>query len=74
MTLAGIEMSSDFAGGIQVVQGNPSLGPNETYVVRGSRNESLFSLGQVIDVPIQVSRFPLSPVTIHRNLRAIEMR
>jgi len=68
MTLAGIEMSSEYAKGIEVVQGNPSLGPNETYVVRGSRNESLFSLGQVIDVPIQVSRLLQPPITIHRNL------
>jgi ABC-type lipoprotein release transport system permease subunit len=68
MTLAGIEMSSELAVGIQVLSGSLSLGPNETYVVRGSENESLFSLGQVIDVPIQVSRFLLPPLTIHRNL------
>jgi ABC-type lipoprotein release transport system permease subunit len=68
MTLAGIEMSSEFAAGIQLLQGNSVLGPNETYVVGGSRNESLFSIGQVIDVPVSVSRPFLPPITIHRNL------
>ena len=68
MTLAGIEMSSEFGKGVQLVSGNSTLGPNETYVVSGSRNESLFSIGQVIDVPITVS-IPLQPPTIiHRNL------
>ena len=68
MTLAGIEMSSEFAKGIQLVSGNSTLGSNETYVVSGSRNESLFSIGQVIDVPITVS-IPLQPsIIIHRNL------
>ncbi|MFW9958869.1 MAG: ABC transporter permease [Candidatus Odinarchaeota archaeon] len=68
MTLAAIEMSSDFASNIQVIQGSSSLGPNETYVVRGSLNESLFSLGEVIDIQITVSRLFLPPITIHRNL------
>jgi ABC-type lipoprotein release transport system permease subunit len=68
MTLAGIEMSSQFANGVQLLEGSPVLGPNETYVVSGSRNESLFSLGQVIDVPITVSRPLLPPIILHRNL------
>jgi ABC-type lipoprotein release transport system permease subunit len=68
MTLAAIEMSSEFASNMLVIQGNSSLGPNEAYVVRGSMNESLFSLGQVIDVQVSVSRLFLPPIVIHRNI------
>jgi len=71
MTVAAIEMSSDLASGIQVLQGSFSLGPNETYVVRGSKNESLFSLGQVLEVQIRVSRLFMPPQTIARNLTVV---
>ncbi|TFG28670.1 ABC transporter permease [Candidatus Thorarchaeota archaeon] len=68
MTLAGIMMDSDLASQIHVVLGNLSLGPNEIYVVQGSENESLFSLGQIIEVNISVSRGFFSPYIITRNL------
>jgi ABC-type lipoprotein release transport system permease subunit len=68
MTLVGIEASSAYTSGMQVLQGSLTLGPNETYVVRGSRNESLFSLGQTIEVKIAVSRMFLPPVILSRNL------
>ncbi|TFG34562.1 ABC transporter permease [Candidatus Thorarchaeota archaeon] len=68
MTLAAIQMDSELADGIQVVSGSLSLGPNQTYVVQGSENESLFSLGQEIEVNITVSRGFLTPYIIQRNL------
>ncbi|MHA1136139.1 MAG: FtsX-like permease family protein [Candidatus Thorarchaeota archaeon] len=72
MTLAAIQSSSDLAAGIQVLSGNLELGANETYVVRGSENESLFEMGQVIQVSVTVSRvFPNMPVSIERNLTVV---
>ncbi|MHA1577760.1 MAG: hypothetical protein ACTSU3_10405, partial [Candidatus Thorarchaeota archaeon] len=72
MTLAAIQSSSDIAAGIQVLSGNLELGANETYVVRGSENESLFEMGQVIEVSITVNRiFPLPHITIERNLTVV---
>ncbi|MHA1851869.1 MAG: FtsX-like permease family protein [Candidatus Thorarchaeota archaeon] len=72
MTLAAIQSSSDLAAGIQVLSGNLELGANETYVVRGSENESLFEMGQVIEVSVTVSRmFPNLPITIERNLTVV---
>lgn len=71
MTLVGINMSSQYAQDLQVLQGNLSLGANETYVVRGSRNESLFSIGQTVDVQVNVARLLMPPVTIHRNLTVV---
>ncbi|MFO7837559.1 MAG: FtsX-like permease family protein [Candidatus Thorarchaeota archaeon] len=50
----GLEWDSNMAQGIQVVSGATSLGPNETYVIQGSQNESLFEIGQEITVPISV--------------------
>ncbi len=71
MTIAGVQISSALGSGIQVLQGSFSLGPNETYVVRGSENESLFSLGQVIEVPIRVGRLFMPPLVIYRNLTVV---
>lgn len=73
MTLAAIQSSSELAAGIQVLgQGNLELGANETYVVRGSENESLFEMGQIIEVSVSVFRvFPLLPITIERNLTVV---
>ncbi|TFG99239.1 ABC transporter permease [Candidatus Thorarchaeota archaeon] len=73
MTLAAIQWSSDIAAGIQVLGNGPlELGANETYVVRGSENESLFEMGQIIEISVTVSRvFPLLPITIERNLTVV---
>ena len=71
MTLAGIESSTPLMSGIQVLTGSLALGANETYVVRGSANESLFELGQEVEVAIGVSRGFLPPYTIHRNLTVV---
>ena len=68
MTLAGIEMSSALTTGLQLISGRSSLGPNETYIVAGSTNESAFSLDQVIAVEIVVNNFPFPNTIIHRNL------
>jgi ABC-type antimicrobial peptide transport system permease subunit len=67
-TLAGVELDSEFAAEMQLISGRSSLGPNETYVVSGSRNESLFALDQVVEVNVTVSRGFLSPYIIERNL------
>ncbi|MBY8998510.1 MAG: FtsX-like permease family protein [Candidatus Thorarchaeota archaeon] len=67
MTLAGIDMSSDLTTGLQLISGRPTLGPNETYIVSGSANESLFSLDQIVEVEIVVYNFPF-PSIIRRNL------
>jgi len=67
-TLAGVELESEFSAGIQLISGRTSLGPNETYIVSGSRNESLFSLDEVVEVNITVSRGYLQPYIIERNL------
>jgi len=50
----GIEWNSLFTRGFVVLSGNDTLGANETYIVSGSTNESLFSIGEVIPVPISV--------------------
>ena len=71
MTIAGIQMDSALGFGIQVLQGNLSLGANETYVVRGSENESLFSIGEVVEVPIRVGRLFMPPTIIYRNLTVV---
>ncbi|MFX1561492.1 MAG: hypothetical protein ACFFBL_12955, partial [Promethearchaeota archaeon] len=66
MTLAGIEMSSPLTTGMQLISGRSSLGPNETYIVLGSANESLFALDQVVEVEVVVKGFPF-PSIIRRN-------
>ncbi|MBN2230131.1 MAG: FtsX-like permease family protein [Candidatus Thorarchaeota archaeon] len=71
MTLAGIQTDSDLASGLQVISGSSTLGPNETYVVQGSENESLFSLGQVIEVEVSVNRGFAPPYIISRNLTVV---
>ncbi len=50
----GLEWNSNMTTGMQVVSGASSLGPNETYIVKGSENESLFEIGQEITVPIAI--------------------
>lgn len=67
-TLSGVELDSEFLAGMQLISGRSPLGPNETYVVSGSRNESLFSLDQVVEVNVTVSRGILPPYIIERNL------
>ncbi|MFX1483450.1 MAG: ABC transporter permease [Promethearchaeota archaeon] len=67
-TLAGIDMTTDLAQGMELISGRPTLGPNETYIVSGSRNESLFSLDQIVEVNITVSRPFLPPYIVERNL------
>jgi ABC-type antimicrobial peptide transport system permease subunit len=67
MTLAGIEMSSSLTTGMQLISGRSSLGPNETYIVSGSKNESLFTLDQIVEVDIVVYNFPFPPTIIQRN-------
>ena len=68
MTLAGLEMSSDLTTGLQLISGRPTLGPNETYIVSGSANESLFTLDQIVEVSVAVNNFPFPSTTINRNL------
>ncbi len=67
MTLAGIEMDSELSLGMQLISGRPTLGPNETYIVSGSTNESLFVLDQVVEVNVSVSRGFQPPYIIQRN-------
>ena len=67
MTLAGIDMSSALTTGMQLISGRSSLGPNETYIVAGSTNESLFTLDQIIEVDIVVDNFPFPNTIIQRN-------
>ncbi|MFW9812982.1 MAG: FtsX-like permease family protein [Candidatus Thorarchaeota archaeon] len=67
-TLAGVELDSEFASQLQLISGRSSLGPNETYIVSGSRNESLFTLDQVVEVNVTVSRGFYPPYIIQRNL------
>ncbi|MFW9908626.1 MAG: ABC transporter permease [Candidatus Thorarchaeota archaeon] len=50
-----IEWESFYAGGVSLVAGYPTLGPNETYIVTGSDNESLYTVGETITVPITVN-------------------
>ncbi|MCK4566192.1 MAG: hypothetical protein KAU48_02675, partial [Candidatus Thorarchaeota archaeon] len=71
MTLAGLESSSPLMSGVQVISGSLTLGANETYVVRGSTNESLFELGQEIEVAVGVSRGYLPPSIIYRNFTVV---
>ncbi len=56
-----IEWDSLYTSGLDVLAGSESLGPNETYIVSGSENESLFTVGDVIPAKIQVglSTYPL---------------
>lgn len=67
VTLAGLDMSSPLTSGLQLISGRTSLGPNETYIVSGSANESLFVLDQVIEIEIIVYKPFLLPAIIQRN-------
>ena len=49
-----IDWESKYTEGLSVVAGSSTLGPNETYIVSGSTNESLFTIGQEITVKIPV--------------------
>ncbi|MHA1666711.1 MAG: ABC transporter permease, partial [Candidatus Thorarchaeota archaeon] len=71
MTLAGLESSSPLMSGIQVISGSLTLGANETYIVRGSTNESMFQLGQEVEVAIGVSRVFLPTYVIYRNFTVV---
>ncbi len=71
MTLAGIDSSSPLMSGIQVISGSLTLGANETYIVRGSTNESMFQLGQEVEIAIGVSRGFLPPYIIYRNFTVV---
>lgn len=68
MTLVGLDMSSDLTSGMQLISGRSNLGPNETYIVSGSANESLFTLDQIIEIEIVVFKGFLPPTIIHRNI------
>lgn len=68
MTVCGIPFSSSLTTGLQLIAGRSTLGPNETYIVSGSENESLFMLDQVVSVGISVYRSGLPPYVIQRNL------
>lgn len=50
-----IEWDSKYMDGLKIVAGSDTLGPNETYVVSGSINESLFTIGEVITVKIPIT-------------------
>ncbi|MFW9833626.1 MAG: ABC transporter permease [Candidatus Thorarchaeota archaeon] len=67
MTLAGIDMTSALTTGMQLISGRSSLGPNETYIVAGSANESLFELDEVVEIDIVVNNFPFPNTIIQRN-------
>ncbi|MHA3963133.1 MAG: ABC transporter permease [Candidatus Thorarchaeota archaeon SMTZ1-45] len=71
MTLAGLEMSSDLTTGLQLISGKSTLGPNETYIVSGSANESLFALDQIVEMEIVVLRGFNPPTIIQRNLTVV---
>ena len=60
----GIDWNTDLADGAKLVSGRDTLGPNETYVVAGSRNESSFLVDNVITVPISVGLSVAPFVTI----------
>jgi hypothetical protein len=49
-----IEWDSLYTEGLDIVAGGETLGPNETYVVSGSVNETLFSVGDIVTVPIGI--------------------
>ncbi|MHA2373135.1 MAG: ABC transporter permease [Candidatus Thorarchaeota archaeon] len=64
----GLQWDSYLADGVRIASGRPSLGPNETYIVAGSRNESLLVVDDVITVPITVLRSDTPfPQTIEWN-------
>jgi len=68
MTVAGVPFGSDLTSGLQLISGRPTLGPNETYVLSGSINESLFAIDQVVTVQVSVPRSGMLPYVITRNL------
>ena len=69
----GIDWNSDLSVGIQVASGHSSLGVNETYVVVGSINESIFQIDDVIvvSIPVSVSHNESYPVVISWNYTVV---
>ncbi|MBD3405154.1 MAG: FtsX-like permease family protein [Candidatus Lokiarchaeota archaeon] len=65
----GLNFNSDFTSNMHIVSGVDTLGPNETYVVSGSLNESMYELNDEITVPIQIlnGSNPV-PITINWTL------
>jgi hypothetical protein len=50
----GIDWNSELASGIEIVSGRDTLEANETYIVAGSRNETQFSIDDIITVSINI--------------------
>ena len=71
MTLVGLQSSSALSSSVQVLSGELELGPNEIYVVRGSVNESMFALGDIVEVSVRVSMGFAPPEIIQRNLTVV---
>jgi ABC-type antimicrobial peptide transport system permease subunit len=51
----GIEWDSIYGDHINVASGSDTLEANETYIVSGSENESLFSLGDTLVIPVSAN-------------------
>ena len=66
-TITGVEWSSDMVEGHQVTGGLPSLGPNETYIVSGSTNESLFDINDEVSATIYVSKKVAQNILVIEN-------
>lgn len=66
--IIGLDMDSLFTEGFELVSGRAVLGPNETYIVSGSTNESLYELDDVVSVPITITRESGLPIFVQRNL------
>lgn len=64
----GLDFESDMASGLSLITGRDTLGPNETYILSGSWNESLFQIDDIIEVPMKVYRTNSSFEIVHWNL------
>lgn len=62
----GLDFDSDMRNGLQVISGDSSLEANETYVVSGSVNETMYELGDEVTVPIRILN-GTSPLPIEVN-------
>ena len=60
----GIQWDSLYTSELSVVAGSESLGPNETYIVSGSINESLFTVGDeiTVQIPVALSSAPFQSI------------
>ncbi|MGY5875477.1 MAG: FtsX-like permease family protein [Candidatus Thorarchaeota archaeon] len=66
--IVGMQWDSDFTDGLSLLSGRSSLGPNETYVVVGSVNETEFQIDDIITVPINYEiNTSLIPQTMEWN-------